>query len=100
MLHMSDPVLQGKLETIMGQLGWTITGRTVSELGQKYPMLSYRLEGEGDHARLLELIPQFSYGLTREPEYRKRGNKASLRITLRQLAPTEVRTVGPRTWGE
>lgn len=102
MLKLSDPVRQERLETIFRQLGWTMTGRSVSERDNSPPMLTYWLTSKTpDPSRVLEIIPGQGYGLAREPELRTRGNRTTLILVVRQLVPTlETAPTGLKEFGD
>ncbi len=91
MLKVSDAVAQEKLETIFSQLGYETTGRSISERHNAPPLLTYWLtHPEPDLDRVLEAIPAQGYGLARDPDLRLGGRQGKLRLTLRQLVPTQT----------
>lgn len=101
-LKLSDTKTQEKLETIMMQLGFDITRRSVSEDKTMPPLLTYQLDGKGDADTLFDTIPRVGYGLTREPTLTTRGGKSSrVKFTVRQLVPTDTsQRGGIKTFGD
>lgn len=100
-LKLSDMNAQNKLETAFGQLGWSVTGRTISERRDVPPLLRYKLEGDGVPLELYDAIPRFGYGLTLEPMYKVQGRRQTLHITVRQLVPTNTAVQGGlKTFGD
>ncbi len=88
MLPIADDDRRQRIETIFQQLGYEITGRTVSDRKNKRPQLRYWLTGEGDYGRLEGALSAQGYGVVDVGPAAREPN--TIMLVIRQLAPTEA----------